>query len=588
MKDDSNFTYEFGPFLVLVDERRLLFDGKQIQLTPKAFDTLLILIQRSGQVLEKKEIMDQIWPDTFVEEATLAQNIFTLRKALGENATGVQYIETIPKRGYRFVADVKKSYRELSNQQTNTTPGLSSIAVLPFDSLLTGSNDEYLGLGMADALIIKLGNIRQMVVRPTRAVRKYTVSDSDPIAIGKELSVDLVLAGSIQRLKNKIRVTVQLVRVTDSTTLWSEKFDETFEDILSVQDSISEQIINTLTLKLTTQEQERVIENYTNDSEAYLQYLKGRFYWGKWTREGFEKGIACFQQAINIDHSFALAHAAIADAYNTLSFYGYLAPKPAFLAVNQAALQAIQIAPNSAEAHTAMAINNFAFTWDWAMAEQEFLRAIEINPGNPTIYHSFASFLLAMGRFSEANHNLKIALKLDPLSPLINTSMAYPAFFSRQYDQAINELQAAIDLEPHFSLPYKILGDSYTEKGMYKDAIAAYNKSIDLIGAQPILLAYTGRSFALSGKRQEAAKIIRRLKTISKESYVSPISFAVVYSGLGEEEQAMDLLEESYSDRCNNLVFINVQPAFGNLRSSSRFTDLIQRMGFANSPPGAD
>jgi DNA-binding winged helix-turn-helix (wHTH) protein/tetratricopeptide (TPR) repeat protein len=584
MKDDSNCTYEFGPFLVRLDERRLLCDGKQIPLTPKAFDTLLILIQHSGQVLEKKEIMDQIWPDTFVEEATLAQNIFTLRKALGENATGVQYIETIPKRGYRFAEDVKKSYREVLTPQTHTAPGLTSIAVLPFDSLFTGSKDEYLGLGMADALIIKLGNIKEMVVRPTRAVRKYTINDSDPIAIGKELSVDLVLTGSIQRLGNKIRVTVQLVRVTDSTTLWSEKFDETFGDILSLQDSISEQIITTLTLKLTVQEKERITENYTNDSEAYLNYLKGRFYWGKWTREGFEKGVACFQQAIKIDPGFALAHAAIADAYNTLSFYGYLAPKPAFLAVNQAALQAIQIAPNSAEAHTALAISNFAFTWDWAMAEQEFLRAIEINPGNPTIYHSFASFLLAMGRFSEAKDNLKLALKLDPLSPLINTSMAYPDFFSRQYDQAINELQAAIDLEPHFPLPYKILGDSYTEKGMYKEAIATYKRTIDLIGDQPIHLAYMGRSLALSGKRQEAAKIIRQLKTISNSSYVSPTSFAVVYSGLGEEEQAIDLLEESYRDRCNNLVFINVQPAFDNLRSSSRFTDLIQRMGFSRAP----
>jgi DNA-binding winged helix-turn-helix (wHTH) protein/tetratricopeptide (TPR) repeat protein len=582
--DDSNYIYEIGSFSVVLDERRLLFDGKQIALTPKAFDILLILIQHSGHVLEKKEIMDQIWPDTFVEEATLAQNIFILRKALGENAIGVQYIETIPKRGYRFVGEVKKSYLEPSKPQAHTPADFSSIAILPFDSLLTGSNDEYLGLGLADALISKLGNIRQIVVRPTRAVRKYIICDSDPIATGKELAVDLVLTGSIQLLGNKIRVTVHLIRVNDSTTLWSEKFDDIFEDILSVQDSISEQIIKILTLKLTAQEKERVTANYTNDSEAYLAYLKGRFYWGKWTQEGFEKGVVFFQQAVKIDPDFALAHAAIADAYNTLSFYGYLAPKPAFLTVNHAALQAIQIAPNSAEAHTALAINNFAFTWDWAVAEREFLRAIEINPSNPMFYHSFASFLLAMGRSSEATDNLKIALKLDPLSPLINASMAYPSFFSRQYDRAINELQAAINLEPHFPLSYKILGDSYTEKRMYEEANTAYKKGIDLTGAHPIQLAYLGRSLALSGKRQEAIKIIHQLKTTSNYSYVSPTSFAVIYAGLGEVEQAMDSLEESYRERCNNLVFINVQPAFGNLRSISRFTDLIQRMGFVSAP----
>ena len=587
MKDDSACIYKFGPFSVLSDEQRLLVDGKQVPLTPKAFDILLMLIQYSGQVIKKKDLMDQIWPDTFVEEATLAQNIFTLRKALGENTKGVQYIETIPKRGYRFAADVKQSYRESSKSPLPTLSDLSSIAILPFDSLLAGERDEYIGLGMADALITKLSNIKQIIVRPTRAVRKYAISDADPIVSGKELSVDYVLTGSIQRLENKIRVTVHLVCVDDSTTLWSDKFDETFEDILSVQDSISEAIIKTLTLKLTTQEEERITNNLATDSEAYLSYLKGRFYWGKWTREGFEKGVALFQQAVSIDPGFALAHAAIADAFNTLAFYGYLAPKPAFQAVNRAALQAIQLDPNLAEAHAALAINNFAFTWDWAIAEQEFSRAIDINPGNPTVYHSFASFLLAMGRFSEARDRLKTALKLDPLSPLINASMAYPSFFSRQYDQAISELQQAIDLEPYFPLSYKILGDSYTERGMYEDAIVAYNKSTDLIGSHPIQLAYVGRSLALSGKRQEAMRICNQLKTISDNNYVSPTSFAVIYSGMGEKEKALGLLEESYRDRCNNLVFINVQPAFDDLRSSPRFANLIQRMGLGIPTLGA-
>lgn len=585
MKDDAACIYEFGPFSVLTDERQLLLGDKQVPLTPKAFDTLLMLVQYSGQVIEKKEMMDQIWPDTFVEEATLAQNIFTLRKSLGENTTGVQYIATVPKRGYRFVADVKRTYRNSSKLHPHTLSDLSSIAILPFDSLLAGGGDEYIGIGMADALITKLSNVKQIIVRPTRAIRKYAINDADPIVSGRELSVDHVLAGSIQRLENRIRVTVQLICVGDSTTLWSEKFDETFEDILSVQDSISEAIIKTLTLKLTVQEEERITKSHTSDSEAYLSYLKGRFYWGKWTREGFEKGVSLFQQAVNIDPGFALAHAAIADAFNTLSFYGYLAPKPAFQAVNRAASQAIQLDSNSAEAHAALAINNFAFIWDWAMAEQEFLRAIDINPGNPMIYHSFASFLLAMGRFSEAREKLRIALKLDPLSPLINASIAYPSYFSRQYDQAISELQQAIEMEPHFPLSHKILGDSYTEKGMYEDAIAAYKKSADLIGPHPIQLAYVGRTLALSGKKLEAIKISRQMKAISDRNYVSPTSFAVIYSSISEEEKAIDLLEESYRDRCNNLVFISVQPAFDSLRSSSRFTNLIQRMGLGPVAP---
>jgi len=580
MKNNASYIYEFGPFSLIEEERQLLVDGRQVSLTPKAIDILIFLLQNSGRVLEKKEIMDQIWPDTFVEEATLAQNIFTIRKALGENITGTQYIETIPKRGYRFVVDVNRSYREISRPETYSGPGLSSIAILPFDSLHTGSDDEYLGLGLADALITKLSNIKQMIVRPTRAVRKYGATHVDPIAAGKELAVDLVLIGSIQQIGNRIRVTVQIVSAHDSTTFWSEKFDATFEDIFTVQDSISEQIINTLTLKLTAQEEEHVRKNYTSDSEAYLSYLKGRFYWGKWTRDGFEKGIAFFQKAAQRDPGFALAQAAIAEAYNTLSFYGYIDPKLAFQIVNRAALQAIQLDPMLAEAHAALAINNFAYTWDWATAEQEFLRAIEINSGNPIIHHSYASFQVAMGRFHDAAAHMKIAQKLDPLSPLINASMAYPFYFSRQYDQAITELLAALEIDIYFPLSHKILGDTYVEKSMYTDAITEYQKTIDLLGRQPVQLAYLGRAYALSGKKNEAVSIIRELETLSRDKYVSPTSTAIVYIGLGEEGQALGLLEEAYRERCNSLVFINVHPAFDKLRSDARFISLVQRMGF--------
>jgi len=582
MKNDFECIYEFGPFHLEVGERQLLLDGRQVPLTPKAIDILIILVENGGRVLEKKEIMDQIWPDSFVEEATLAQNIFTLRKALGENIAGAQYIETIPKRGYRFIANVKKSSRKISRPEIQGEPGLTSIAILPFDPLHAGGEAEYLSLGLTDALITRLSNIKQIIVRPTRAVRKYSAIPVDPVVVGKELAVDLILTGNIQQLGSRIRVTVQLVSASDSTTFWSEKFDETFEGIFTAQDSISEKIINTLTLKLTTQEEEHVTKNYTDDPEAYMNYLKGRFYWGKWTREGFEKGTAFFQQAVQMDPGFALAQAAIAEAYNTLSFYGYLSPKQAFQIGNRAALQAIQHDPKLAEAHAALAINNFAYTWDWATAEQEFSRAIEINSGNPIIYHSYASFLIAMGRFDDASANMKMAQMLDPFSPLINASMAYPFYFSRHYDQAITELLAALEIDNHFSLSHKILGDTYVEKGMYGNAITEYQKAIDLLGRHPVQLAYLGRAYALSGEGDEAVKIMRELEGLSKDKYVSPMSAAIVYVGLCEHDRALELLEEAYRERCNNLVFINVHPAFDGLRTDLRFTSLIRRMGFAS------
>ncbi|MBO0856858.1 MAG: winged helix-turn-helix domain-containing protein [Chloracidobacterium sp.] len=581
MKDGSNYIFEFGPYLLDVKERRLLTGGKQVSLTPKAFDTLLMLVQNSGRVLEKHEMMDYIWSDCVVEEATLAQNIFTLRRVLGERVTGIKYIETVPKKGYRFIAEVKQAYKEQFETESHVKLSPPSIAILPFDSLLVENDNEYLGLGMADTLITKLSNVKQMIVRPTRAVRKYDKNYTDPVEIGKELTVDMVLNGAIQKAGAKFRVTVQLTKVDNSDTLWSANFDCSFEDIFAVQDSISEQIIRVLTPMLTNQETALVRKSYTTRSDAYLSYLKGRFYWGKWTREGIQKGIAFFKQAAQIDPDFAMAQAAIAEAYNTLSFYGYMAPKLAFQVVNQVSLKAIQLDPMLAEAHAAVAITNFAYTWDWATAEREFLRAIEINSGNPIIYHSYASFLLAMSRLSEASEAFRTAQKLDPLSPLINSSLAYPFYFAREYDQAANELQIAIEIDQYFPLSYKMLGDVMVEKGAYEKAITYYQKTIDLGGRCPVQVAYFGRAYALSGDKSKAHEIIRELESISINSYVSPTAMAVIYAGLDEKDMALEYLEEAYRERCNNLVFINAQPTFDNLRPDPRFTKLIQRMGLA-------
>jgi adenylate cyclase len=334
---------------------------------------------------------------------------------------------------------------------------------------------------------------------------------------------------------------------------------------------------------IVEREKELVTESHLTNSDAYLNYPKGPSYpEDKWTRERFEKGIAFFKHAVQIDPGFALAQAAVAEAYNTISLYGYMAPKLAFQVVNQAALQAIQLDPMLAEAHAALAINNFAYSWDWVTAEREFTLAIELNSGNPLIYLSYASFLLAQGRFSEASDSMKIAQKLDPLSPLINTSLAYPSYFAREYDRAASQLFNAIEIDPYFPLPYKVLGDIFVEKSEYEKAIEYYQKNIELLGRHPANIAHLGRAYALSGEKAKAVEIIRELESFSKNNYLSPTSIAVIYAGLGEIDQAFGYLEEAYRERCNNLVFINVQPTFDILRSDPRFTKLIQRMGLAS------
>jgi DNA-binding winged helix-turn-helix (wHTH) protein/tetratricopeptide (TPR) repeat protein len=580
MKDDSNCLFEFGPYSLDAGERRLMAGDEQIPLTPKAFDLLLMLVENNGRVLEKNEIMGHLWPDSVVEEANLAQHIFTLRRELDKKKAGIKFIETVPKRGYRFIAEVKHSHQDKSSQATHAKPAAPSIAVLPFDSLLVENNTDQLGLGMADTLITKLGQNKGVIVRSTTTVRRYSTIFADPVEAGKELGVDLVITGNIQKSDKKARVSVQLINVANSAVLWSEMFDDSINDVFTFQDSISDQIINVFTNSLSELEKELITDNYITGSEAYMSYPKAPAYpEGKWTRERFEKGIAFFKHAVQIDPGFALAQAAVAEAYNTLSLYGYVAPKLAFQVVNQAALQAIQLDPNLAEAHAALAINNFAYTWDWATAEQEFSLAVALNSGNPLIYLSYASFLLAMGRFSEASDTMRIAQKLDPLSPLIHTSLAYPSYFARDYDQALSQLLTAIEIDSYFPLPYKVLGDVFVEYGEYEKAIAHYQKNIELLGRHPANVAHLGRAYALSGDKTQAIEIIRELESFSKNNYLSPTSIAVIYAGLGENDRAFEYLEEAYRERCNNLVFINVQPTFDKLRSDPRFINLIQRMG---------
>jgi DNA-binding winged helix-turn-helix (wHTH) protein/tetratricopeptide (TPR) repeat protein len=583
IKDDSQCIFEFGPYSLDVGERRLMSGDEQIPLTPKAFDLLLMLVENNGRVVEKNEIMGHLWPDSVVEEANLAQHIFTLRRELDKRVAGAKYIETVPKRGYRFIAEVKHSHQDKSSPATHVKSSPPSIAVLPFDSLLVEHDSDHLGLGMADTLITKFSRIKGIIIRPTTTVRRYSTIYADPVEAGKELGVDMVITGNLQKSGNKIRVSVQLIKVYNSAVIWSEKFDDSFNDIFTFQDSISEQIINVFAIMMAEREKELVTESYRAGSKTHLSHPTAHSYPdGKWTRERFEKGIAFFKQAVQIDPGFALAQAAVAEAYNTLSLYGYMAPKLAFHVVNQAALQAIQLDPMLAEAHAALAINNFAYSWDWATAEQEFSMAIELNSGNPLIYLSYASFLLAMGRFSEASNSMRIAQKLDPRSPLINTSLAYPSYFARQYDQALSQLYTAIEIDSYFPLPYKVLGDVFVEKGEYEKAIAYYQKNIELLGRHPANVAHLGRAYALSGEKAKAVEIIRELESFSKNNYLSPTSIAVIYAGLGESDRAFEYLEEAYRERCNNLVFINVQPTFDRLRSDPRFTNLIQRMGFVS------
>jgi len=473
MSKDS--TYEFGPFRLEVAERLLLRDGKPLPLTPKAFDTLLVLVENSGHLVDKDELIKQVWPDTFVEEGSLARNISVLRKLLGGNSTDTQYIETMPKRGYRFTPGVKQFEGEEvlvrrrarvrivteeeideltpSDERLSLLTAVISLAVLPFKILGVEAAEEYLGMGLADALITKLSNIRRIIVRPTSAVLSYSGFDQDAIVAGRELRVGLVLDGTIQRLSDRIRVTVQLVSVEEGAALWAEKFDEKLTDIFEIEDRVSEHLLAALTLKLSSAESRILSKQYTRDSEAYQSYLKGRYFWNKRSPEALAKAVECFNQSIARDPNYALAYAGLADCYNISGFWIYLPPTEAFPKAAAAAAKALEVDDVLAEAHASLAWATLHYDWDRAAAEREYRRAVELNPGYATAHQWFALFLMQEARFDEASQEIRRAQEIDPLSIVVSFNSALLPFLSGHYDEAIAQLRRTIELAKLFQRP---------------------------------------------------------------------------------------------------------------------------------------
>jgi serine/threonine-protein kinase len=456
---------------------------------------------------------------------------------------------------------------------------IRSIAVLPFRPLLAESRDEALELGMADTLIARLSNIREINVRPISAVRKYVGLEQDAIAAGREQKVDAVLDGNIQKSGERVRVTVRLLSVAEGRQLWAEQFEEKFTDIFSVQDSVSRKVSGSLALTLTGEEKELLTKRHTDDIEAYQLYLLGRYHLNRLTDEGFWKGLDYFQRAIRKDPNYASAHAGVADAYNSLSGFNVLPPNEGFPKGKQAAQQALRLDERLAEAHIALANVKLLHDWNWAEAENEFSRALDLNPGSSEAHQMYGHYLAAMGRFDEAVREMERAHELDPLSLVKIISLGEALYLARRFDEAAAEYRKALEMDPNFGFAYWALGRALTGKGMYDEAIAAFQKAIPLSGDSPDEPAELARTYALAGKRAEALKIVDDLKRLSQRRYVSPVVMASIYGALGDKDQAFAWLERARGQRDFLLVLVKVEPLFDSLRPDPRFIDLLHRVG---------
>ncbi|MGH9455126.1 MAG: winged helix-turn-helix domain-containing protein [Terriglobia bacterium] len=566
--------FEFGTFRLDVAGHFLLRDGRPVALTPKAFDILLYLVRNPRRLATRDELMKAVWPDSFVEETNLTVNISFLRKTLGEMHGGEPYIETVPRKGYRFNAPVR-------GLEDAAYTGVRSIAVMPFSPLSQESTDQYLGLGMADALITRLSNLRQVVVRPASTVRKYEAAEQDPMDVGRQLGVETVLQGSIRRSGDHTRVIVRLLRVRDGDVLWSERFDENFADMFSVEDSISRQVAGALALKLTGEEQQRLSRNHTENSEAYHLYLKGRYFWNKRTGEGLQKGIEHFEKAIQIDQNYALAFAGLADSYILLGSYTHsqLPPLDAMLKAKAAAERALALDSSLAEAHVSLAFIKLYYDWDWPGVEREFVRALELNPNYDTAHHWFSHYLTAMGRNEESLAECRHALELNPTDVVLNQHLAWYYLMARQYHEAVSQCRKTLEMDKDFLQAHRVLGLAYLYGGQRREAIGAFQKALELTEGGPVAKALLAQAYALSNRIPEAKRALRELESQSQQRYVSSADIATVFGALGERDRAFQYLEKAYQEHSISLVNMKVDPAFDGVRSDPRFQDLLRRIG---------
>ncbi|HWS99779.1 MAG TPA: winged helix-turn-helix domain-containing protein [Pyrinomonadaceae bacterium] len=582
MESQGVEAYEFDSFRMELVSRRLLRDGQPVRLTTKDFDILLLLVSNRGRVVTKEELMGHVWPEQFVEENNLTVRVSALRKLLGESHERARYIQTVQGRGYRFVAKVRAVGAVRAGQVGRPAPDMhravSSLAVLPLGLIAVDPHEKYLGQGIADAIITKLGKIRRLRVPPTTAILRYSKPEIDLQEIGHKLGVDSVLTGQVQKVGERIRVTVQLTSTQRWQVLWAEKFDESFTNIFAVEDRVSERVANTLVQGLSPGEQRILSRRYTNSTEAYRSYLEGRYFWNKRTEDGFKKGIRCFQQAINFDPQFALGHAGIALCYNLLASYGLLPPSECIPRTREAAARALELDETVADAHVALGHVKLMHDWDLPGAEEHLRRATELDTNNPTAHHWYSLYLRCLGRFDEALAALGRAHELDPLSLIIKTAVAGTYYFARQYEVAILKFREVLDLDPNFAPAYSILSLSYAHRGMYEEAIAAARKSV-AADTNPEALVYLGFVHAMSGNRGAAMRVLAKLKKASKHQAVWSSHMAAIYSALGEKEQAFALLEKAYEERNLSMVALRVDQRFDNLRSDPRFAALVRRMG---------
>lgn len=553
---------EFGPYR-LDAPRRVVWKGDELlPIAPKAAEILAALAERSGEVVTKDELLALVWPGVFVEEANLSVNVSALRKALGTQADGRPFIQTVHRRGYRFLGAVRRGAR----------PGPPVLAVLPFASL-DATDGPALGAGMADAVITRLARTGRLIVRPTSAVLKYAGA-RDPLAAGRELAADAVLDGALQRHRDRLRLSVQLVPLAERLRPWAAAFDEPYRELLDVQEAVAEKVAAALALELTADERERLRDRPTSDLAAYEAYARGRHFWSRFSAGTLQKAFAAFQEAAEKDPAFAAPHAGLADLFIVSGFSGLVPPREAWRLAGESADGALALDADLPEAHVARAYVRLFASWDFAGAGADLARAVALDSRSASAHQWYGLLHATQGRFAEFEAELHKARALDPASVVVESMEAFLASLLGDSQRELQAASRAVDLEPHHFVGHWALGLALLRRRSGKEAVAAHRRALELAEGASLMKAVLSRTLAVAGQRREARSLLARLVDEPTSLY----QLATIDAALGAKDRALTRLETALEARDPWLVWLRVDPMLQGLRREARFRALVRQV----------
>jgi TolB-like protein/DNA-binding winged helix-turn-helix (wHTH) protein/Tfp pilus assembly protein PilF len=625
----------FGVFEANSQTGELTKHGRRVRLQEQPFQLLTMLLDKPGELVTREELHQRLWPQTTVDfDHGLNKAVSKIREALGDSAENPRFIETVARRGYRFLADVAVVHDGQPETVTrdpavggdtgspdadagtssmrpprrlawklagaglalvlaislvwnfypwrHSPPTIRSLAVLPLKNLSGDASQDYFADGMTDELIAHLGQINTLRVISRTSAMTYK-GDRKPLAeIARELNVEAVVEGSVLRSGDRVRIIAQLIQVPADTHIWAETYEGDLRDTLALQSRVARSIAEQIRGTLKPQERAALEKSKPVNPDAYEAYLRGRYFWNKRTGDGLKKAIEYFKRAIELDPNYAEAYSGLADAYALSGDweYGVLSPEVAFREAKTASTKALALDENLGEAHTSLAFALDLYGWDWKTAETEYKRAIQLNPGYATAHQWYASHLTVMGENNEAIVELRKAKSLDPLSQIISADLADVLNIAHLFDEAVQESRKALEIDPNFAVGHYVLGEALEQKHMYDEAIAEFQKAIGISGHSGVFDSSLAHAYAVSGRPEEATKIARGLESGNDQSPSADANIALIYVGLGDQDQAMSWLDKAYNARFNPSILL--RPAFDPLRSDPRFKDLLHRIGLPN------